>query len=307
MSSCLPTSAFGELHRHEGATGQPSSIGWTRPEKTHRSFGSRLAQQIARHVSYDTEYGFELPRKTDSPTKNPVIRTQGYSCMPQRMQPENPQQLTLFVSTAKDTNTGVGVVWRERNAWKTKVSSLGKHITTDDAALFAIGMAARDLISTLSRTNHSFAEIVTGSRTGLPAVESSKHWVLPVIASIKRQAQSIEAAGGRVVSTWFPNGKDVEGYRIADAAAQRAAKHPSKDMRSASLSYVKQAIKERWKPKARTNKPIADVKKSVTARYLQLKSGRAVTGAYLLIIGKAPDAQCWWCGCSSQTVSHLLL
>jgi hypothetical protein len=49
---------FGELHRHEGATGQPSSIGWTRLEKTHRSFGSRLAQQIVRHVSYDTEYGF---------------------------------------------------------------------------------------------------------------------------------------------------------------------------------------------------------------------------------------------------------
>jgi hypothetical protein len=45
---------FGELHRHVGATGQQSSIGWMRPDKTHRSFGSRLAQQIVRHVSYDT-------------------------------------------------------------------------------------------------------------------------------------------------------------------------------------------------------------------------------------------------------------
>jgi hypothetical protein len=34
----------GELYRHEGATGQPSSIGWMRAEKTHRSFGNRLAQ-----------------------------------------------------------------------------------------------------------------------------------------------------------------------------------------------------------------------------------------------------------------------
>ena len=42
---------FGELHRHEGATGQPSSVGWMRLEKTHRSFGSRLAQQIVKHVS----------------------------------------------------------------------------------------------------------------------------------------------------------------------------------------------------------------------------------------------------------------
>lgn len=82
---------FGELHRHEGAVGQPSSIGWMRPEKTHRSFGSRLAQQIARHVSYDTEYGFELPCKVDSLATSPVVRTQGYSRMPQRMQPDHPQ------------------------------------------------------------------------------------------------------------------------------------------------------------------------------------------------------------------------
>lgn len=298
---------FGQLHRHEGATGQPSSIGWTRPEKTHRSFGSRLAQQIARHVSYDTEYGFELPRKTDSPTTNPVIRTQGYSCMPQRMQPENPQQLTLFVSTDKDTNTGVGVVWRERNAWKTKVSSLGKHITTDDAALFAIGMAARDLISTLSRTNHNFAEIVTESRIGLTAVESSKQWVLPVIASIKRQAQSIEAAGGRMVLTWLRNREDVEGYKIANAAAQRAARQQPKEMRSASLSHVKQAVKEKWKPTTKTNKNIADTKKSFAARYLQLKSGHAITGVHLLRIGKVQDATCWWCRADSQTVAHLML
>lgn len=66
------------------------------------------------------------------------------------------------------------------------MSSLCKHITTDDAALFVIGMVARDLISTLSRTNCSLAKIVTESRAGLNAVENSKHWVLPVVASIKR-------------------------------------------------------------------------------------------------------------------------
>jgi hypothetical protein len=44
-----------------------------------------------------------------------------------------------------------------------------------------------------------------------------------------------------------------------------------------------------------------------TARYLQLKSGHAVTGAHLLRIVKVKDAQCWWCGGSGQTVAHLLL
>jgi hypothetical protein len=48
-----------------------------------------------------------------------------------------------------------------------------------------------------------------------------------------------------MVLTWLSNGADVEGYKIARAAAQRAAKHQLKEMRSASLSYVSQAIKER--------------------------------------------------------------
>jgi hypothetical protein len=105
---------FGELYRDEGATGQPSSIGWTRPEKTHRSFGSRLAQQIVRHVSYDTEYGFQLPHRADPITASPVIRTQGYSSMPRRMQPDHSHQLTLFVSTHQNVSFGVGAAWKEQ-------------------------------------------------------------------------------------------------------------------------------------------------------------------------------------------------
>jgi hypothetical protein len=295
---------IGELHRHEGATGQPSSIGWTRSEKTHRSFGSRLAQQVVRHVSYDTEYGFELPRKMDPPATSPVIRTQRYPQTPPRMQPDHPQQLTLFVSTAKDVSFGAGVACCSLHAWKTKASSLGNYTTTTDAALFAIGMAAKNLILVLSRADRSFAEVVTKSQIGLTAVESNGRWALPVI---KRQTQRIEDAGGRVILTWLPNGKDVEGYKIARGAAQRAAKQQPKEMRSASLSYVKQAIKRRWKPTIKIDKHIRDAKISIAARYLQLKSGHAITGAHLLRIGKVQNAQCWWCGGNSQTVSHLLL
>jgi hypothetical protein len=211
------------------------------------------------------------------------------------------------VSAAKDMSFGVGAAWRERHAWKTKASSLGKHITTADAALVAIGMTRKDLIVILSRADRSFAEIATESRFGLAVINSSEQWALPVITSINRQAQKIEDAGGRVVLTWLPNGKDVEGYKIANVAAQRAARQQPKEMRSASLSYVKQAIEAMRKPIVKTNKYIADAKKSVAARYLQLKSGHAVTGAHLPRIGKVQDAQCWWCGGSSQTVAHLLL
>lgn len=111
---------FGEIYRHEGATGQPSSTGWSTPEKTHRSFGSRLAQQIVRHVYYDTEYGVDLPCKVDLQETNPVIRTLGCSQMPARMLPQSPQQLTLLVSAVKDASYGVGAAWKERFVWKTK-------------------------------------------------------------------------------------------------------------------------------------------------------------------------------------------
>lgn len=107
--------------------------------------------------------------------------------------------------------------------------------------------------------------------------------------------------------TWLPNDEDVEGYDIANAAAQRAAKQQPKEMRSATMSYVKQGVEARWKPRAKVNDNVANAKKSYAARYLQLRSGHAITGAHLPRIGKVEDAQCWWCGGSSQTVAHLLL
>jgi hypothetical protein len=101
----LPTNfRLGELYRHEGATGQPSSIGWTRLEKTHRLLGDRLAQQVVKHVSYDLEYGFDLPCKEASPEVAPVTWTHGYPQMPGRMLPDNPQQMTLFVRATKDAS-----------------------------------------------------------------------------------------------------------------------------------------------------------------------------------------------------------
>ncbi|KAL1581840.1 hypothetical protein WHR41_09430 [Cladosporium halotolerans] len=152
---------LGELHRHDGATGQPSSIGWTKLEKTHRSFGGRLAQQIVKNVNYDTEYGFELPCKIASSIPVPLIRNHRYSEAPERLLPGHPRQLTIFVSATKDVSCGVGAAWRERHEWKTRTSSLGKYTTPADAALFAINMAVKDLPRLLNRADHCFANCDT--------------------------------------------------------------------------------------------------------------------------------------------------
>lgn len=255
-------------------------------------FGSRLAQQVVKHVRYDTEHGFDLPCRQDPLVSAPVIRTQGYSQMPVRMLPGYPQQTTLFVETAKDVSAGIGAAWKERDGWKTQALSLGKYLTDVNAATFAIGMTLRDLPSILSRTNHQSAEIVTKSRLALATIQDPRHWALRTITDAKRHAKRVEEDGSAVALTWLPSSISSAGYKVASTAAQRAARQPPKAMRSASLSFVKQAVREKWKLTTRLKKHVKDARKSVAARYLQLKSGHAITGAHLMRIGKAEDARC---------------
>jgi ribonuclease HI len=230
--------------------------------------GGRLAQQVVKHVSHDLEYGFDLPYKEASPEVAPVTWTHGYPQMPGRMLPDNPQQMTLFVRATKDASFGVGAAWKERNGWKTKSASLGKHLTEVDAALFGTGMAGKDLLSNLLRTNHQRAEIVTDSRLVPTELQITSNWVLPIIKDIKRRVKQVEEEGGRVVLTWLSSGSNCKGYEAANAAAQRAARQQLKAMRSASLSFVKHAVKEKWKPTTKLNEHVQDVGKSVAARYL---------------------------------------
>ena len=99
-------------------------------------------------------------------------------------------------------------------------------------------MITKNLVLTLSKASHSTAEIVTESRTGLVAIRDREQWTLPIVASIERQTQRVKDAGGRVILTWLSSDGDVEGYNIANTAAQRAAKQQPKEMQEASLSYV---------------------------------------------------------------------
>jgi hypothetical protein len=136
---------LGELYGYEGGTPQPSSIGWTKPEKAHQLFGSRLAQQLVNHADYDTEHGFDLPCRQEPLVTAPAIRTHGLSRMLIRMLPDHPLQTALFVELARDVSVCVGAAWRERDGWKTRVVSLGKYLTETDATAFAIGMVLKDL------------------------------------------------------------------------------------------------------------------------------------------------------------------
>lgn len=143
VSSTTANFRVDELYGYEETTVQPSSIGWTRPEKTHRLFGSRLAQQVIKHIKYDVEHGFDLPWRQDQSDPAPVIRMHEHHRLPVRMLPNHPQRMTMFVEVAKDVGSGVGAAWKERDGWKSRVTPLGKYLTEIDAASFGISMALR--------------------------------------------------------------------------------------------------------------------------------------------------------------------
>lgn len=163
------------------------------------------------------------------------------------MLPDYPLQTTLFVELAKDGSVGVGAAWTERDGWKPRAASLGKYITETDATIFAIDMALKQLPPILLRTSRGGAEIVTKSRSALTVIQDQNSWQSRTITEVKRLARRVEEKGVTLALTWLSSSSGSHGYKAASAAAQQAAKQSPKTMRSASLLYVKQAVKERWK------------------------------------------------------------
>lgn len=161
---------------------------------------------------------------------------------------------------------------------------LGKYLTEADAATFAISTMLKDLPSIFPRTGHRRAEVVTRSRLALTEIQDPRPWARQMIIDVRRHATRIEKEGGVVTLTCLSSSASSNGSKIANTVAQRAAKRQPKAMRSASLSYVKQANREKWKPMATLDKHVKDARKSVASRYLQLRSGHASTGAHLLRI-----------------------
>jgi hypothetical protein len=106
-------------------------------------------------------------------------------------------------------------------------------------------MIGKDLLLNLLRTNHQYAEIVTDSRLALTDLQNTCNWVLLIVKDIKRKAERVKEEGGRVVLIWLSSGNNYKEYEVLYTAAQRAVRQQPKAIRSASLSFVKHAMKER--------------------------------------------------------------
>jgi hypothetical protein len=139
---------MGQLHRHEGARERLSSAGWLEPDKIYRTLGGRLAQQVARVVTYDTEYGFGLLEKVFTSPTSFESSSSNRHCTPQRTSEEQTEALTPFVASAdardENKNFGAGVAWFDKGHWRTRSTPSGRYLATIDAELFAISSAARE-------------------------------------------------------------------------------------------------------------------------------------------------------------------
>ncbi|KAM0714649.1 hypothetical protein Q7P37_009947 [Cladosporium fusiforme] len=298
---------FRELYRHEGATGHPSSVGWTRPDKAHRLFGSRLAQQVSKHVTYDTEHGFDLLERAGTLSAPARCSGDGPSQTLPVKHRYGPDKITLVASAAKAVSFGAAVGWVADNRNKVKSNSLGKYLTTLGAELYAIHMAVEATESLLPDSITRCIEILSGSHQSLSAISKAGYWTTPLVRDIRHHIRLIRERGHQVILSQLPTDGNLERIETVQAAATLAATQQPKVMRSASLTYVVRSTEARWKPATRISKTIGEGKKSVTVRYLQLKSGHAVTGEYLLRTKQARDARRWWCNSSRQTVVHLLM
>jgi len=136
---------------------------------------------------------------------------------------------------------------------------------------------------------------------------------------------------------WVPAHKGIEGNGEADQQATKVAyKHcgsytetqnPLPFLPYVSFSHVSRRLTEvKWKETTKEikemgkkskhsyqyglvkrggNSAVMKAKKTITARFYQLKSGHALIAKYLLQIRKRRDMKCWWCGHEYQTRDHL--
>lgn len=150
----------------------------------------------------------------------------------------HPRQTTLFVETAKDSGYDVETAWKARDGRKSNAMSLGKCLTQVHAASFVIGTVLKNLLAILSWTYHRKAGIVTGSELALTEIQIPRPWARRTITDAKRHAKRVEKKRWYSTLTGLSSSASSNGSKVAGTVAQRAAKQPTKAMRSALLSHI---------------------------------------------------------------------
>ena len=186
--------------------------------------------------------------------------------------------------------------------WRTKGWHLGHGKTALDAELFAISQALKMAVE---QTQYSM--IFTDSQSALDLIKEGQN--LPsIVRDIWEDAEKLRIRGTPITLLWVPGHEGVEGNEKADQTAKRAAEGGKNTSPATSILYVKEQV-TRWKRQQKHPflPALQMAKKTLTARFLQLKCGHAAIGSYRRRFKQSDSAKCQWCGNENQDPTHTLL
>jgi len=238
----------------------------------------------------------------------------------------------------EDEWVGCAVVWEEEGRWIKRRVHLGQQREAFDAEMYAMSEAMKIADEMAKKKEVTRVMVFTDSQPTSRRIQSDEPEPGQVLAL--RTINWTDALARKKIHVeyrWVPAHKGIERNEEADQQATKAAykhcgsytetRNPLPFLHYVSFSHVSQRLTEvKWEEskeeinklgkkskhsyrydlvKRGGNSAVMEAKKTIAARFYQLKSGHALIAKYLLRIGKRRDMKCWWCGHEYQTRDHL--
>lgn len=126
---------------------------------------------------------------------------------------------------------------------------------------------------TLRKEEMREVDIVSASRVALATLSGANYQMSPLVGDTIAQSKQLRNQGYTLRMVQAPEDESIEGLNTARVSANQAARRQPSQLRSASLSYVQQSVRETKPTLAKMNKYLGDSRKSATARYLKSPPG----------------------------------
>lgn len=299
------TFRFGEMDAQPGQYSE-TNLDWEKDTR-QRGLGKHLAQQLTKVLEVNLEEGLEETLFSSTSLRGKVIIREKNLAKEDALR-VYPEDLVLFSDGAKDREfASAGVAWKKQQAttFRTRGITLGRGKEALDAELYAIREAL--LIARKetreSRQQPKLIRIFTDCKKALSILQERKRWKSAMVVEILEASNSLTIP---IVFSWVPAHMEVEGNVLADQAAKAVLGRSGSKDNVVSTLYVLKQIKGTKKDIA-LDPNILKGKRSLTTRYLQLKSAHACVGKHLKRIKAIEDESCPWCPAQVETVEHALL
>ena len=287
--------------------------------KGKENLGQYLARSLSTTATVDPAVGIE-PIEDILPTTFPgvVVIDPPLQALEQAKMPLVRGVWWVDRSKIDDGRVGAAAVSLDPTSakWQILKNAIGTNQEVFDAELWGVNLALNEALknrASRNRLNNSKLTIFVDSQNAIRRIAEQSDLAGQSIARVVHEkAQKLTSENVEVWIRWVPAHSGVEGNERADKAAKEAAKTGKVSFRYSSLTYIKQSIliaadskRKKWVEEALRRKEtksgvqysltkslpttLATSRKSLAARFLQLKSGHAATASFLCRIGVRED------------------